>query len=212
MKTIRILLLLFAATATNSVAETAYRVVKLTSDESGVARRFDPNLANPWGLVIRPHRRIMIANNGLDLAAVYTPRGQPTGNRINIPGPPTGLVENFGPDFVISNGLPAKVIYVTENGLIAAWNPDLDQRNAVVVIDNSGSNAVYKGVTRARTAMHDFIYAANFHGGVVEMYDDNFQFVKSFTDENLPAGFAPFNVRNLRGKLFVTYAKQLAPD
>src|SRR5262249_53528357 len=42
--------------------------------------------------------------------------------------------------------------------------------------------------------------------------DDAFQFLFSFTDTNLPAGFAPFNVRTIRGKLFVTFAKQLLPD
>ena len=29
-----------------------------------------------------------------------------------------------------------------------------------------------------------------------------------FVDPNIPAGFAPFNVQNINGKLYVTYAKQ----
>jgi uncharacterized protein (TIGR03118 family) len=52
------------------------------------------------------------------------------------------------------------------------------------------------------------LYAANFRHGTVEMYDQNFNEVKSFTDSHLPAGYAPFNVQVLDGKLFVTFALQ----
>jgi uncharacterized protein (TIGR03118 family) len=40
------------------------------------------------------------------------------------------------------------------------------------------------------------------------MYDAQFQLVKSFTDSSIPSGFAPFGIRNINNKLFVTYAKQ----
>ncbi len=36
--------------------------------------------------------------------------------------------------------------------------------------------------------------------------------VASFTDPAIPAGFAPFGIRTIEGLLFVTYAKQLAPE
>ena len=39
-------------------------------------------------------------------------------------------------------------------------------------------------------------------------YDKNFNLVNSFTDPNVPAGFAPFNVQVLDNKLFVTFAQQ----
>ena len=53
-----------------------------------------------------------------------------------------------------------------------------------------------------------FLYAADFHTGRVEMYDQNFTSAGSFTDTTLPAGYAPYNVANIGGKLFVTFAKQ----
>jgi hypothetical protein len=53
------------------------------------------------------------------------------------------------------------------------------------------------------------LYAANFRAGTVDVFDQTFQAVHaagSFTDPNLPAGFAPFNIQNLNGLLYVTYA------
>jgi hypothetical protein len=56
------------------------------------------------------------------------------------------------------------------------------------------------------------LYAANFRSGQVEVYDSNFQRVNlpagGFADPNLPAGYAPFNVQVLNGKVYVTYALQ----
>jgi uncharacterized protein (TIGR03118 family) len=53
---------------------------------------------------------------------------------------------------------------------------------------------------------------ANFHAGKIEVYDKNFGRVHldddAFEDERLPGRFAPFNVQNIGGKLFVTFAKQ----
>jgi hypothetical protein len=49
----------------------------------------------------------------------------------------------------------------------------------------------------------------------VDVFDSHFhqvQLAGSFTDPNIPAGFAPFGIKNVNGTLFVTYAKQLAPD
>src|SRR5213078_2057615 len=63
-----------------------------------------------------------------------------------------------------------------------------------------------------RTRAGRFLYAANFKGGVVEMYDRNFHLVKTFTDTTLADGFAPFGIRNIFGHLFITFAKQKPPD
>src|SRR5205085_12542503 len=48
--------------------------------------------------------------------------------------------------------------------------------------------------------------------GTVEVFDTNFAPVTlnagAFTDPNIPAGFAPFNVQSIGGKIYVAYAKQ----
>jgi uncharacterized protein (TIGR03118 family) len=60
----------------------------------------------------------------------------------------------------------------------------------------------------------NFIYVTDFHNAKIDVFDNNFTFVttKPFVDPGIPAGFAPFNIVNIGGQLFVTYAKQLAPD
>jgi uncharacterized protein (TIGR03118 family) len=106
---------------------------------------------------------------------------------------------------------------------------------AVTGVDNSGNNftnpdpnqqtgAVYKGLAIATnnapiiagdahsTAL---LYAANFRAGTVEVYDTTFNKAPglpagAFTDPELPAGYAPFNVQVLGGKVYVTYARQNA--
>jgi uncharacterized protein (TIGR03118 family) len=50
----------------------------------------------------------------------------------------------------------------------------------------------------------------------VEVYDATFKPVSmsagAFTDPTIPAGFAPFNVQNIDGNLFVSFAMQKQPD
>ena len=93
----------------------------------------------------------------------------------------------------------------------------MDPTHAILAVNNSGPGnsagrtrlgAVYKGLAIGNNGSGDFLYAANFRDGRVEMYNARFQFVKSFTDNDIPSGFAPFGMRNISDKLFVTYAKQ----
>jgi uncharacterized protein (TIGR03437 family) len=56
------------------------------------------------------------------------------------------------------------------------------------------------------------LYAANFRTGKIDVFDGQFLPVtlaaNAFVDPAVPAGFAPFNIWNLGGKLYVAYAKQ----
>ena len=142
---------------------------------------------------------------------------------------PTGIVFNGSPtDFILNKGVPARkpaaFIFATEDGTISGWNPLVNllpggnppSPNAVLEVDNSdnGSNrgAVYKGMTSGEINGKKFLYVTNFRSARVEVYDANFQRVHldedAFDDEGIPHGFAPFNVQNIGGSLFVTYAKQ----
>ena len=67
---------------------------------------------------------------------------------------------------------------------------------------------MYKGLAIADTDDGPYLYAANFRHGTVDVYDQNFNLVKGFSDPNVPRGFAPFNVQVLDGKLFVSFALQ----
>jgi hypothetical protein len=60
-----------------------------------------------------------------------------------------------------------------------------------------------------------FIYAANFHAGIIEVYSGNFAAATLpgfFVDPAVPAGFAPFNIQNLGGKLYEFVEIRLKQD
>jgi uncharacterized protein (TIGR03118 family) len=90
----------------------------------------------------------------------------------------------------------------------------VDPTNAVIAVDNGvnhGVNrAIYKGATLGVANGHNFLYATDFHTGHVHTFDETFHQVNpnGFVDPNLPAGYAPFGIRNFNGEIFVTYAKQ----
>ncbi len=203
-----------------------YTRVNLVSDIAGVARFADPNLVNPWGLVSSATSPFWISDNGGNASTLYNGHGQafPIGSPlvVRIPSPtaptggtPTGVVFNGSFNFVISQNAKsgaALFLFATEDGTILGWNPNVNLTSAVIAKDNSGTGAVYKGLAIASTANGNFIYATNFHAGVVEIYDKSFTLVKTFTDPNVDANFAPFGIQNIDGKLWVTFALQKLPD
>jgi uncharacterized protein (TIGR03118 family) len=104
-------------------------------------------------------------------------------------------------------------IFVTEGGTVAGWQQS-NGGTAVTRMDNSASGANYKGVTIAAplTALgRTQLYAADFHNGKIDVFDDQYAPVTTlgdFRDPNLPAGFAPFNVYGVGPVVLVTYALQ----
>jgi uncharacterized protein (TIGR03118 family) len=203
-----------------------YTRVNLVSDIDGVARFTDPQLINPWGLAFGPTSPFWVADNNGHVSTLYNGRGQafPVGSPlvVQIPTPssptggaPTGLVFNGTGEFVVSaNSKSGSSLFVfsSEDGTILGWSPTVSVLSAVIAVDNSGSGAVYKGLALASTSSGNFLYATNFHEGVVEMYDKSFNLVKTFTDPNVDVNFAPFGIQNIAGKLYVTFALQKLPD
>jgi uncharacterized protein (TIGR03118 family) len=126
------------------------------------------------------------------------------------PAAPTGQVFNGTGAFAAAPGMPAVFLFATEDGTIAGWNPGVDRTHAVLKVDRSASGAIYKGLAIAAGVGGPRIYATNFHAGTVDVFDGNFNpaLAGAFADPSLPAGYAPFNIRNVNGRLFVTYAKQ----
>jgi uncharacterized protein (TIGR03118 family) len=206
-------------------AVTFYQPFNLVSDQPGAAAIVDPNLVNAWGLAVPPKGDFTIAANGSDMVVQYrgdvgtsTTGTAPitnTGLNINIPGgAPSGVVYNSTNDFIISeNGksAPATILFVSENGIISGWNPAIDAKNAVVAAKLDTS--VFKGATIVQNSTgQNFLVAADFHNGLIQVFDTNFtqteRPVATFVDPKIPAGYAPFNVMNLGGTVFVTYALQ----
>jgi len=194
--------------------------VNLVSDLSSfAAMRIDGSLLNPWGMAVSPTGIFWISANHAGASVVYDSLGNAKRSPVTIPlsdssggGSPTGVVFNPTALFIIpSTGEVSKFIFSSEDGIISAWSSG---SSAKVVVDRSSSSAVYKGLALAINGSHYFIYATNFRSGKVEAFDEQFQYdsTKAFRDPAIPAGFAPFNIQNIDGKLFVTYAKQKEPD
>jgi uncharacterized protein (TIGR03118 family) len=196
-----------------------YQQTNLVSDISGLAKITDPNLTNPWGISHSPTSPWWVSDNGKGVATIYNGTGIPRSLIVTIPPPtgqtgpstPDGNVFNGGTDFEIAPGEPAIFIFVTEDGTISGWNPNVDQTNAILKVNNSAT-AVYKGVTIAKNGNDNLLYVANFREAKVDVFDTNFNKVNlgsgAFTDNQIPTGFAPFNVQNIKGNVFVSFAKQ----
>ena len=200
----------------------AYHQTNLVSDLPGTAQLTDPDLVNPWGLAQGPATPAWVADNGTDEATIY--RGfvngspiQKLGLVVGIPGgAPTGQVFNPTSGFVVRSGDssgPAVFIFDSEAGLVTGWNPNvpLPAPSTQAQVGASVPGAIYKGLALASTAAGTFLYAANFHQARIDVFDSSFNLVHlsgSFTDPAIPPGFAPFNVQELGGKIYVSYAKQ----
>jgi len=207
-----------------------YQRTNLVSDIAGVARFTDPNLVNPWGIAYSPTSPFWIADNGTGKSTLYNGHGQafPVGSPlvVRIPPPrgspagttsaPTGTVFNGAGGFMVTEHHVTGTsffIFATEDGTISGWNPNVNLTHAVLAVDNSkvGAGAVYKGLTLGSNASGNFLFAANFRAGAIDVFNDHFKQVSlsgSFTDTRIPTGYAPFNIQNLGGLLYVTYAKQ----
>jgi uncharacterized protein (TIGR03118 family) len=146
------------------------------------------------------------------VSTLYNGAGVKQALTVTIP-PPVGGTPPSTPTGVVFNAHSgsfggARFIFVTEDGTIAAWSGGA----TAVLKYTSPVKAIYKGVTIASVNGADFLYVANFFNGTVDVFDTTFSptFVPvgAFTDPNIPAGFAPFNVQELNGNLFVAFAKQ----
>jgi uncharacterized protein (TIGR03118 family) len=222
--------LILISIAANSYAQSAspsqhYKQTNLISDMEGVAAVTDPNLVNPWGLARSSTSPWWVSDNGTGLSTLYSGTGAIVPLVVTIPpsdattgdtGTPTGAVFNGGTGFEIKKGFPAVFIFVTEDGTISGWNPKVDGTHAIIKV-NQKEKSVFKGATIATVNVpffgpQSFLYVADFRKGRVQIYDSKFRHVPNmeelFDDDQLPSGFAPFNVQDIGGNIFVSFAMQ----
>jgi uncharacterized protein (TIGR03118 family) len=193
----------------------SYKQTNLTSDTAGVAANEDPNLVNPWGIAYFPNNPFWIADNNSGFTTLYNASGMNAGS-FPVPAAaantgqstPTGIVANTtGAGFAV-NGKPGLFILDSEDGAITSWN---GSDPVTIKVDNSRAGAVYKGLALITNGSGTFLLAANFNSGAVEVYDNLFDVAHlagTFTDPNLPSGFAPFGIHIINGQVLVTYALQ----
>ena len=212
---------LSAQTTTN----TYVRHNLIADQASAGADLVDPALVNVWGICFSATGPFWVSNTGSGTSTVYIGKGSLTKAAlvVDVPpapsggamtGSPTGCVIGNG-SFPVKPGANAGFIFDTLDGTISAWASSVDATHAQIMVDNSSSGAVYTGLALGGTATNQWIYAANYHSGAIEVYDTSYKPVSlpgAFTDASIPAGYAPFNIWPLTvggtKELFVTYTAQ----
>ena len=203
----------------------------LAADQPGVALVHDPELIEAWGISINPTGTFWVSARATDVSTVYSGDvTQANGTvspfvksalTVTTPGGgPTGQVfSGSATDFIVSSGAasaPARFIFAGDAGHITGWNagvpappPPPPSRNAQLMETTPG--AVYTGLAIGNNGTANFLYAADFNNGEIDVFDrayDPAALAGSFVDPGIPAGYSPFNIWNLGGQLYVTYAKQ----
>jgi len=200
-----------------------YVQTDLVSDIPGLAALTEPELHNPWGVSHTGTSPIWTSNQGTNTANLFSitsaltvTKAIPAASNGNITIPPggagavgpTGQVANTNTaSFLVGNGGDGNsghFIFANLNGTISAWDA---KQTAFVQVTTPG--ALYTGL--AINSAQNMLYAANGNnGGSIDVFNSAFKPVNlaagAFTDPNLPTGFVPFNVQDINGNVYVTYA------
>lgn len=205
----------------SSIAVAQYELRNLSSNQFKQALHDDPLIVNAWGLVHAPGSPWWVSDNNSGWSTLYDGSGKqiqqlkvliptagngpgsPTG--LNGPGSPTGIVYNGSNEFQVQ-GWASIFLFATLDGTISGWAPQSNFNQAILAVDNSSKKSVYTGLAITNKASGNFLYAADMANGKVDVYDGTFNFVKSFTDSSLPAGFAPFGIQDIDGLVYVAFA------
>jgi uncharacterized protein (TIGR03118 family) len=196
----------------SSTAFAQYQLTNLVSNQVGNARHTDPQIVNAWGLARSGGSPFWVSDDGSGWSTLYNGNGVKQGLQVVIPsetgagpGSPTGIVFNGSSEFQIQ-GWTAFFLFATLDGTISGWAPQSNPNEALIAVDNSASGAVYTGLAITSKASGNFLYAADIANNKVDVYDGSFNLVTSFTDTTLPAGFAPFGIRDIGGLVYVAFA------
>lgn len=187
-----------------------YMQTNLVSDLAGVAQLQDTNLLNAWGISFSSTSPFWISDNGSGLSTLYAVTNDSSGSphvvkqglQVTIAGDgfPTGQIFNNTGAF--NNDI---FIFAGEDGFISGWRGALGTTAELLV---ARTNAVYKGITLDTSPGAPLLVLANFREATVDIYDTNLNLTQ-LSDPKAPAGYAPFNVKDIGGGLvIVTYAKQ----
>ena len=190
----------------------SFNIVNLVaSDASFTGARVDPHLLNGWGIAFSATGTAWISSPGDHTSVVYNSAGTQVLAPVAIPthgattgGIPTGQIFNGGGGFRLPNGNPARFIFAGIDGVISGWNGGAA---AISKVDRNGTS-VYTGLAMGISGTDSFLYATDFKSGKIDVFDKTYTMQTStFVDPGLPAGYSPFNIQNVGGKLYVTYAQ-----
>jgi len=209
----------------------AYRQTNLLSDSPGLAPVLDPLLVNPWGISMTGSSPFWVANNGTSTTQLIrgdVPSGAPvvlntSPQTVTLPGGlPTGTVSNpVATEFVLPGACAsapcgANFLFASITGNIIGWDPNAPAAGSTTgVIAASQPGHVYTGLAYANNGSANFIYAADFNNGTIDVFNSSFALQPAasfpFADPTIPTTmgntYHPFNIQAIGGALYVMYAK-----
>ncbi len=209
----------------------AYRLRTLLSDVPGLSPILDPLLVNPWGISLTASSPFWIANNGTSTTQLIrgdVPAGSPvtlnaSPQTVTIPGGlPTGTVANaVAAEFALPGACAAppcgaNFLFASITGNITGWDPNAPAAGSTTaVIAASHPGHVYTGLAYANNGSGNFIYAADFANGTIDVFNSAFALQPAasfpFADPTIPTTmgntFHPFNIQAIGGSLYIAYAK-----
>jgi uncharacterized protein (TIGR03118 family) len=198
----------------------------IVSDTGGASSQ-DAQLINAWGLAFNPAGFAWVSSTGGGVSGVYNGNGEHGIPNVVIPKADCEANPTSLPTGQVFNARSAEqafagdsFIFVTARGTIAGWSRPLGE-TAALRVQSRACQAGYTGVTIANNPANGqpLLFAANFHDGTVDVFDATYapfqlpEIVvgegateRPFVDPTLPAGFSPFNVQEVGGRIVVTYA------
>lgn len=190
-----------------------FAVTNLVTDDQTVnkAQITDTSLVNAWGISFGPTSPFWVSDNGSGVATLYnvnplTNATSKLGLTVTIPGEGSVTGQVFSNVAGSFNG--DVFLFVSEDGTISGWRGALGTNAETLVLGDPAN--VYKGAALATIGSNTYLYAANFRAGTIDVLKGGGapSLTGNFTDPGIPAGYAPFDIKNLGGKLYVTYALQ----
>jgi uncharacterized protein (TIGR03118 family) len=180
-------------------------VTDLASDQSGVVPIPDPQLKNAWGIAASATSPFWIGSNGSGVSELYNGAGVKQALFVSIPG--DGSVTGVAFSNVAGSFNGDAFLFASEDGTISGWRGALG--TAAETLQAASGDNEYKGLDVGTVGGNAYSYAANFGTGKIDVLKGNAaapNLTGTFTDPFLPGGYAPFNVENLGGVLYVSYA------
>jgi uncharacterized protein (TIGR03118 family) len=199
-------------------AQAQFKQNNLVSNIPGLATLTDSSLINPWGVSFVNGSPVWISDQATQTSPLFSVKGSTNVSgplfTVNIPpagaAGPTGTVGNAsGSGFDVGNGgngKSAAFIFANLNGSIAAWNgTPLTQAFTQTTVAGASFTGLAINSTDTR------LFAANDAGsGSIDVFDSKFKQVDAggFKTPTAisAAGLVPFDVKDIGGNVFVTYA------
>lgn len=203
-----LLVCIVSATMSFAVAGTinGFSQNNLVSDIPGMAAVTDSDLVNPWGVSFGPATPFWVSDNGSGKATLYNGAGAKQGLVVTMPAGATAVdgqvfngTSNFNGDLFL---------FATEDGAVNGWRGALGTSAETLF---TVPNGVLKGLATATIGTNTYLYAADFRNGGISVFPGAGAppLTGSFVDPGgVPNGYAPFNIENIGGQLYVTYAVQ----